>query len=78
MRGVTNDSKLGAVERVAGRAAVSGGEGHEACVANANAERVAGALEACFQVGVLVAAVACEPPAFVLDGAAGSQAGYLG
>ena len=52
-RGVGKDGKLGAVEGVAGRAAVRGREGHEAAVANFDAERVACALEACGQVGFL-------------------------
>jgi hypothetical protein len=75
---VCEDGKLGAVEGVVGWAAVLGGEGNKAGIADVNAERCACAQEACGQVWVLVAAVASEPPALVPDRTAGSQAFQFG
>ena len=73
-RGVGEDGKLGAVEGGTGRAAVRGCEGHEAIATNVDAERAARATEASSQIGVLVSAVAGEPPVFEVDATARAQA----
>jgi hypothetical protein len=71
-RGVGEEGKLGAVEGIAGRAAVRGCEGDETRATNVNAERVFRANEAGSQIGVLPAAVAGFPPVFEVDATAGA------
>jgi hypothetical protein len=71
-RGVGEEGKLGAVEGIAGRAAVRGCEGHETRATNVDTERVARAEEAGSQIWVLPAAMAGFPPVFEVDATAGA------